>query len=139
MSFPRKYNTERHLASCRSRLSTEGSEVIVIRGSFRESASQTSEINNSVSRDSPSLALVYSTSDVDMDNGSFSGQSLSGFGNQNSGILVDNGFSIGSSSTGILNDIEEITTDNGISSDVPSSEPVHLSDEESDDEELEEN
>ena len=73
---------------------------------------------------------MYSTSDVDMDNGSFSRQSLSGFGNQNSGILVDNGFSIGSSSTGILNDIEDITTDNGISFDVTSSEPIHLSDEE---------
>ena len=32
MSFSKKYNSERHLASCRSRLSTEGREVIVIRG-----------------------------------------------------------------------------------------------------------
>ena len=71
---------------------------------------------------------MYSTSDVDMDNGSFSCQSLSGCGN--SGIVMNNGFYVDSSSTGILNEIEGITTDNGISSDVPSSEPIHFSNEE---------
>ncbi|KAI8367985.1 hypothetical protein EDC96DRAFT_564490 [Choanephora cucurbitarum] len=62
MSFPRKYNAERHLASCRSRLSTKGGEVIARRTLYfrplPESAFQTFEINNSVFRDSPSLGLV---------------------------------------------------------------------------------
>lgn len=73
---------------------------------------------------------MNSTSDIDMNTGSFSGRPLFGFGDHSDDLTLDNGFSIESSSTGVLNRNEYMTMDNGISSDVPSSEPIHLSDEE---------
>ncbi|KAI8349707.1 hypothetical protein BD560DRAFT_236574 [Blakeslea trispora] len=70
-----------------------------------------------------------------MDNGSFSAEFLSDPTNQTNGTVMDNGFSIASPSTGVMNQNDYSTMDTGISFDVPSSEPIHLSNEESDDEE----
>ncbi|KAI8328458.1 hypothetical protein BD560DRAFT_429421 [Blakeslea trispora] len=131
-AFPKKYNAERHLRTCNS--SGEG-EMIVVREPITGNVSQNLGTGNSFFRESPFVGLMNSTSDIDMDTGSFSKRPLFGFGDHSDDPTLDNGFSIESSSTGVLNRNEYMTMDNGISSNVPSSEPIHFSNEESDDEE----
>ncbi|KAI8364938.1 hypothetical protein BD560DRAFT_163251 [Blakeslea trispora] len=130
MSFPKKYNAQRHLRTCNLRLSSEEGEVIVVQGPTTGNVSQDLETSNSFFCESPSVGLMNSTSDIDMDTGSFSRRPLFGFGDHSDDLTLDNGFSIESSSTGVLNRNDYSTMDTGISSDVPSSEPIHLSDEE---------
>ncbi|KAI8327355.1 hypothetical protein BD560DRAFT_466754 [Blakeslea trispora] len=114
-----------------------GEEKMSVHSSFGGSPSGSNSrmnTNNVSSAGLPPLGSVNLTEDVPMDNGSFYDVPTSGLINQNEDTpTVSALFGLFPNDSGHY---EDITTDNGISFDLPSSEPAHSSNKESDDREI---